>query len=166
MMLCVLLVEHLREALSLPRSLALLPDALSAIAAIVVIVAGTRTRFRDVDGKYVVVFGLLLMHIAAGAIANHLTPGVLVNGLRIYLKGLPFFFLPLVLAIDERSLRRQLILVALISLVQFPIAWHQRQTTAGRRQPVGRPDGRERWESRPSCRYSCAPPPRWRWRCT
>src|SRR5688572_14908445 len=94
MVCCVLIVEYLRSIWSLPRVFALLPDMLAVVAAIIVIVAGTRSRFRNVDGKYVIVFALLLVHIVAGAIANHLAPGVLVNGLRIYAKSLPFFFLP------------------------------------------------------------------------
>jgi hypothetical protein len=111
----------------LPRAVGWLPEIVSLLAAIVVIVRGIQTRFQDVDAKYLIVFGFMALHILAGVVLNQMSAGVLFSGMRIYLKSLPFFFLPLVVKLEDRDLKLQLLLIAGISLIQFPIAWGQQQ---------------------------------------
>ncbi|MCI0628872.1 MAG: hypothetical protein L0387_45715 [Acidobacteria bacterium] len=132
MILSVLLAEYLTDHFSLPRPIAWLPESVSLFAALIVIVRGIQNRFKDVDARYLIVFGLLLLHITAGVILNHLSPGVVFAGIRTYLKSLPFFFLPLVARVEDRDLKRQLLLIAGICLIQLPIAWDQRMATEAR----------------------------------
>ena len=61
-----------------------------------------------------------------------MSPGVLFSGFRIYLKSLPFFFLPLVVKLEDRELKWQLLLIAAICIIQLPIAWDQRMATVAR----------------------------------
>jgi hypothetical protein len=127
MILSVLLGEYLTKEFSLPRYVAWLPEMVSLCAGLIVIVRGIQSRFRDVDAKYFIVFGIMALHILAGVVLNQMSPGVVFSGIRIYLKSLPFFFLPLVVKFEDRDLKWQLLLVAGISLIQFPIAWDQQQ---------------------------------------
>src|SRR5690606_7227058 len=92
----------------LPKPLAYLPE-LTGVAAIVLVVAlGVQTRFRFVRPTYWIVFGLLLLTAAAGAIANNVEAGVRFAGLRNYLRALPWFFIPAVYLFGDRILRQQL----------------------------------------------------------
>ena len=119
----------------LPKPLAYLPE-LTGVAAIVLVVAlGVQTRFRFVRPTYWIVFGLLLLTAAAGAIANNVEPGVLFAGLRNYLRALPWFFIPAVYLFGDRNLRQQLRWLLVICLIQVPIAIEQRiQTALGHRR--------------------------------
>jgi hypothetical protein len=99
----------------------------SLLAGLIVIVRGIQQRFHGVDAKYFIVFGIVLLHIVAGVVLNQMSAGVLFSGIRIYLKSLPFFFLPLVVNVEDRDLKWQFLLIGGISLFQFPIAWHQQQ---------------------------------------
>ena len=92
------------------------------------------SAFRDVDAKYFIVFGIMLLHIVAGVILNQMSPGVLFSGIRIYLKSLPFFFLPLVVKFEDRDLKWQLLLIAAICLIQLP---DRVGSTNGDRRPRG-----------------------------
>jgi hypothetical protein len=127
MIVSVLLGEYLTQEFSLPRYIAWLPEMVSLLAGLIVIVRGIQTRFRDVDAKYFIVFGIMALHIVAGVILNQMSAGVVFSGIRIYLKSLPFFFLPLVVKFEDQDLKWQLLLIAGICLVQFPIAWNQQQ---------------------------------------
>lgn len=115
-----------------PQVLVYLPEIFGVIAAIVVIVAGTRRRFRYVRPVYWLIFGAFVVVIVCGAIGNRLEPGPIFAGLRIYLRALPFFFLPAVLNIEVRQLRVQLLILLALSLLQLPIAAEQRWTTWAR----------------------------------
>lgn len=130
--LIVLLSEYLQKKLGLPRQVIWLPEIASMIAVAIVVSRLAATRFRDVDARYLIVFGLLLVHVILGILLNHLEPGVIFSGVRIYLKALPFFFLPIVLAFKERDLKLQLLLIGAVCLIQFPIAWDQRMAVAFR----------------------------------
>ena len=132
MIVSVLLGQYLTEKYSLPRPVAWLPEMVSLLAAFIVIVRGIQQRFKDVDAKYFIVFGIMAMHILAGVILNQMSPGVVFSGIRIYLKSLPFFFLPLVVKFEDRDLKWQFLLIAAICLIQFPIAWDQRMATVAR----------------------------------
>src|SRR5688572_3499244 len=132
MIASVMLAEYLTQEFSLPQPVAWLPEMVSLLAAVIVIVRGIQHRFQDVDAKYFIVFGIMLLHIVAGVILNQMSPGVLFSGIRIYLKSLPFFFLPLVVKIEDRDLKWQLLLIAAICLIQLPIAWDQRMATVAR----------------------------------
>ena len=132
MIVSVLLGEYLTQEFSLPKPVAWIPEMVSLLAGVIVVVRGIQQRFRDVDARYLIVFAIVLLHIVAGVILNQMSPGVLFSGIRIYLKSLPFFFLPLVMKVEDRDLKWQLFLIAAICLIQLPIAWDQRMATVAR----------------------------------
>lgn len=129
MLLAATLNDYLVRSFGLPRELLLIPEILSGIALIIVTVRLPKNRFQDIDPRYLAVFGLLLLHLVSSAIINHIPPGVAVSAARIYLKAIPFFFIPLLLPMTEKNLKWQLLAVAAVCLIQFPIAFQQRSTS-------------------------------------
>ena len=132
MILSVTLAEYLTQEFSLPQPVAWLPEMVSLLAGLIVVVQGIQQRFRDVDARYFIVFGIMSFLIVAGVVLNQMSAGVVFSGIRIYLKSLPFFLLPLVVKIEDRDLKWQLLLIAAICLIQLPIAWDQRMATVAR----------------------------------
>src|ERR1700722_3214955 len=110
----------------LPAPVKFLPDMLSVIFAVYVIGAGVRTKFQAVPVKYLLVFGALSVIIICGILANNVAAGPIVAGMRYYLRGIPFFFLPAVMAVPEWKLRRYLYFVLGISFLQVPFAIYER----------------------------------------
>lgn len=102
------------------------PELLSLVALVYVMVAGVQSRFRFVPPLYWLVFGGLLLVLVCGAFVNQLQPGPMFAGLRIYLRALPFFLLPAVLLITPRQLQKQLYVLLAMALIQLPLAWSQR----------------------------------------
>jgi hypothetical protein len=112
----------------LPRLAKLAPEAVSGVVLVIVIALGARDRFRNVRPAYWLVFASAALSLAFGAMANAVDPGPLVSALRNYARAVPLFFLPAVYLFGDRQLRTQLLLILLLCMPQFPLAWQQRQT--------------------------------------
>jgi hypothetical protein len=110
----------------IPHGFLLAPETLSALALPFVIARLTRNRLREVDPRYLAIFIMLISHLTAGFLMNAVPPGVVVSGIRVYLKVMPFFLIPLLWPQTVRQLHVQLTLLTLISLIQLPIAYKQR----------------------------------------
>ncbi len=110
----------------LPQLAKLLPEVLSVIAAVYLIVAGVGQRFRFVPVKYWLVFGLMMIWIVCGILVNAVGTGPIVPGARIYLRVLPFFLLPAVIDFQDDQIRQQIRLILALSLIQVPVAIAQR----------------------------------------
>jgi len=70
------------------------------------------------------------VHIACGIFVNQVGTGVVFAGIRMYLKYIPFFFVPLVFRFTDKELITQIKLVAGLTLLQLQIALYQRIKTA------------------------------------
>lgn len=121
----------------LPSTAKLLPELLSGVAALIVILLGVKSGFRDVRPVYWGLFLAAALVFACGAIANSLDPGPIVAGMRTYLRAIPFFLLPLVYRFSEGQIRTQLRLLLLVCLVQFPLALEQRLHSLSRNNTSG-----------------------------
>jgi len=111
-----------------PSVVKFLPDLVSAMTMIYVIVAGTQQRFRNVSMKYWLIFSALIVTIASGAMVNQEAVGPIVNGMRYYLRAMPLFLLPAVVNFRERDLQGYLKMLLVLSLLQVPISSYQRWT--------------------------------------
>ena len=125
----VLSFEFLSKLGWLPRILVYSPEVLAVVAAVLVIVAGIRSRFKYVPPIYWLVFGCLALIAICGVLANSVGSGPIFAGLRIYIRALPFFFLPAVLDLKERQLQVQLFILVAFGLLQLPTALMQRSAT-------------------------------------
>jgi hypothetical protein len=131
---CVTLSDFLIQQLSLPPIARFLPEILSGLVILYIVVAGTRDRFRLVAPKYWLFFGAMALVMLCGIIINNPGAGPLISGMRLYLRAAPLFFLPAVLPMTEEQLKRQLKLLLTLAFVQLPVAVYQRwvQMSAGR----------------------------------
>ncbi len=121
--------DRFREWKVLPGGMSNLFELIGAIALVYVIVAGVRSRFKLVHPAYWVAFGVLVMVMFCGVIVNAVDSWPIIAGLRIYLRALPWFFIPMVYRYSDDELRKQLRLLLAISLIQVPIAIRQRINT-------------------------------------
>jgi len=128
----VLSFEFLADLKWLPQLFKFFPEFFAIVAAVLIIVAGVRSRFQYVRSVYWLLFGAFLLIVICGAVVNRLEPGPIFAGLRIYLRALPFFFLPAVLELKENQLRVQLLLLLAFCLLQIPLAAAQRMATMAR----------------------------------
>lgn len=107
----------------------LISEILSAIAAAVVLVLGIRQRFIGFNPVYWLLLGFIFLNMLFGIVVNLVEPGPIVAGFRLYLKAIPFFFIPAVYAFSHDQIRLQIALVLASSFVQLPIAYYQRLNT-------------------------------------
>ncbi len=120
--------SYLADLHTLPKFARFLPEVLSGLIGIRVILNGMGQRFRDVAPKYWLLFASITAMIFCGIIANGVGAGPQIGGLRYYLRALPLFFLPAVVTFTEAQLRQQLSVLLAISLLQMPLAGYQRLT--------------------------------------
>ena len=110
----------------IPQKMFLIPEAFSGVAMILAILLGISNKRFNMSMKYVIFLLWFLLAITAGLIINKVDPLVTVSGLRIYLKSLPFFLLPMVYDFSEKQVRWQLFFLAALCLTQIPITIYQR----------------------------------------
>lgn len=110
------------------RKLTLLPEILSIIAAVLVVVRATLTKRIYVHAKYIILFGVLVALVISSAIVNEISAGTIIVGMRIYFKYLPFFLVPAVFDFSEDEMRAQLKILLVFSLLQFPLTVYQRMS--------------------------------------
>src|SRR5262245_7462501 len=127
--LSVTAVDYMTQIGLLPKYAKLLPDAMSAVAMLVVLFYGARNRFGLVRPAYWFVFCAMGATILCGVVANSVDAGPLISGMRRYLKAIPFFFLPIVYAFTDKQIRTQLVFLAALCMPQIPISFSQRSKT-------------------------------------
>jgi hypothetical protein len=102
------------------------PEVLSIVITVMVVLEGLRRGFRLVAVKYWVAFGLALFIIVCGALTNSSGPGPIVAGMRSYLRAIPLFLVPAVFQFSDKQLATQIKLILFIGLLQAPVACYQR----------------------------------------
>src|SRR5690349_18321834 len=80
----------------LPGIARYLPEVISAVILVIVVVLGVTNRFKYVRPAYWLVFMAVLLVMVCGAITNGLETGPMFAGMRSYLRPIPLFFLPAV----------------------------------------------------------------------
>jgi hypothetical protein len=108
-----------------------LAELTGVAAAAVVIFVGARTGFKNVRPAYWLVFGFIIFTVVAGAIMNRVDSGPIFAGIRSYLRAIPWFLLPAVIAFSDSQLRTQLRLLIAIAAIQLPFAVQQTLTAVG-----------------------------------
>ena len=108
----ILVVEYLIESRHwLHPYMILMPEVLSAIAMLVVllrIMGGARAYF---DWRYGMFIAALLFTIVVGYMIQDVPDGAMLAGARSYFKFLPFFLLPAVHRFTPKQLHTQLMVV-------------------------------------------------------
>lgn len=127
LLLAVFSVEYLiSERGLLNPYMVLLPELLSALAMLFVLVrmmAGVRLAL---DWSYVTFLALLAFIMLFGFVFQDMPTGPVVAGLRAHLMFIPFFLLPAVYPFSDRELKTQFGVLMALLLLQAPIAAYQR----------------------------------------
>ncbi len=110
----------------IPRQVTWLPELLSIGAFIAVVFVVTKKKDVEIGLGYWIIFAFMTLHLTSGVVLNEVSSPVLISGLRTYLKYIPFFFIPVVFAFSGGDIKKQLNLLLILTLVQFPIAIYQR----------------------------------------
>jgi hypothetical protein len=126
MIIVVVLGEFLVTSLGLPRVFKLAPELLSLVATFTVVFAGVGSRFRFVSPKYWLAFAFIVIVMLSGILLNHVGTGPTIAGMRMYLRAIPFFFIPAVYIFSDAQVKQQLKLLFMLALVQIPVAAYQR----------------------------------------
>ena len=126
LLLQILVVEYLITRGWLHPYLVLVPEGLSAIAMLVVLLRMMGGARIDFDLRYGLFIVALLFTLIAGYMIQDVPDGAMLAGARSYLKFLPFFLLPAVHRFTPKQLQAQLLLVLVLALVQMPLAFYQR----------------------------------------
>ena len=136
----ILVVEYLVERRQLLSPyFVLIPELLSGIVMIIVLLRlmnGTRV---NLDWRYGVFIAVLLFTIAFGWAVQDVPTGAMLAGSRAYFKFLPFFLLPAVHQFTKKQLRVQLGLLFVLALLQTPLAFYQRFIEFGNDMHTGDP---------------------------
>lgn len=109
-----------------PGSMKFMPELVSAIAVLCVLLAGVRQRFQYVSARYWLAFVLIGITLLGGIAVNSLGTGPIIAAMRLYLRAVPFFFIPAVFQFTERQLKQQMGLLLALTLLQVPLAGYQR----------------------------------------
>lgn len=109
-----------------PRQASWLPEILSALTLAVVVLRGAYEKRLMITPKYLALFGFAALAFTSSLVINDVMPGTIFIGARTYLKFLPFFLLPVVYEYSEEQLRRQLVFLMFLGLLQLPFASLQR----------------------------------------
>jgi hypothetical protein len=127
MLIAVFTAEYLVRARGLLHPyMVLLPELLSAIAMVVVLVRMTAGARIALDSRYVLFLGVLAVVMVSGFLLQDVPPGAAVAGIRSHLKFVPFFLLPAVYRFTPEQLGTQLKVLICILLLQTPLADNQR----------------------------------------
>ena len=126
LMCVVTMSDFIVGLLDLPAFLRFLPDIMSGVVIVYVVVVGTRNHFRMLAPKYWLLFGALAVVMLCGIINSGTGSGPIITGMRFYLRAVPMFFLAAVVPFDESALKRQLKWLLAVAFIQLPVAGYQR----------------------------------------
>ncbi|MFO1378443.1 MAG: hypothetical protein U1F14_15715 [Steroidobacteraceae bacterium] len=117
---------YLKKIGYLPDAAPFLLEVFSMAALVLVVARGVQSGFRYVRPAYWLIFCAVGLSLVCGVLANGVQPGPIVSGLRYYFRAIPFFLLPAVYQFSEKQIAGQLKFMAVIALLQLPIAVSQR----------------------------------------
>ena len=124
LIICIFLSEWNLEVL--PRVVKLVPEIMFLVAAIIVLAYFVKNRVLAIQAKYVFIMIFTFMLIVIGIIINKVDPGVVINGVRNFLKFVPIFLLPAVYAFTEDEIKNQFKFIFILIIIQIPLAIYQR----------------------------------------
>lgn len=108
------------------RVLGYIPEGLSGLVFLFVLMRISLYRVMALGTKYVLLGIFALAHIVAGLIINGVDPGTILFGMRPYMKWIPIILLPMAYRFSDEEIMGQLKLILYLSLIQFPVSFFQR----------------------------------------
>ena len=115
-----------RKLAVIPRGVSWLPDILSILLLVLVLMFMVFYKRVNLPKIYIVLFSCYTAHIVMGFVFNLVPAGAVIAGVRSYLRWAPFFFLASVVPVTAGAMRWQLALLFGFGVLQVPIAVYQR----------------------------------------
>ncbi|MEW6428837.1 MAG: hypothetical protein AB1568_12480 [Thermodesulfobacteriota bacterium] len=109
-----------------PRYVTWFPELAALVILPYVIFTAVRKRAFHSHAKYLCCIFAFLLAIFLGFVANGVGSGVMFSGMRIYLRYIPFFLLPAVWDVTEKELKRLLLFIFGLMILQLPVVLYQR----------------------------------------
>jgi len=127
---CLFSIEALSVQLELlPNETTYFTELASVIAIIAIAASLAKRRRMDIDGLTATILCFLLVTLIASTVINAVSPSVVIAGMRLHFKFLPFFVLPLVFEFSPKQIRQQMYLLLVLTVLQTPVALYQRFIT-------------------------------------
>ena len=127
MVICIFCIDWLADKLGLlPHVFTYYAEGFASFLMFAAALIFSQRQKFDIDPKIAVLVSFIILAFLASAISNNVSSGVLIGGVRIHLKFLPFLILPLVYQFTDTQIRQQFIFVLTLSLIQVPVAFYQK----------------------------------------
>ena len=110
----------------IPQKMFLMPEGMAAAAMIVVVIVGLVGKKIYMAPKYAIFLIWMILAVTSGLVINQVDSLVAISGVRIYLKSLPFFLLPLVYSFSDKQIKTQLFVILALCFTQLPLTIYQR----------------------------------------
>jgi hypothetical protein len=120
------LAEFLSTSTKGPGILKLIPEMLSVLVTIGVMLHGVRRGFGLIPARYWTIFGVMTIIIVCGILTNGEGAGPIFAGARYYLRAIPLFILPAVYPFTDKQLKQQMQVLLGVGILQVPLACYQR----------------------------------------
>lgn len=118
----VFCLPYLGKLELVPRLATLFPEILAGVMLVLVVGRAAAQRSLMMDARYAILFIVLALTIALGAVLNTVSAGVLVAGIRNYFKFFPLFLVPAVYYFSTTQMLRQLTVLLAFCLLQLPMS--------------------------------------------
>ncbi len=122
----VFISDFTQQGLVIPKAIRLLPEVVSLLGTFAVVGLVSKNKMLSLSTKYWIFFLIFAVHLLNGIVINDTPTGAIVAGLRVYLKYIPFFVLPLVYEFSEDQIQRQMKVLLTLLVFQLPIALMQK----------------------------------------
>lgn len=109
----------------LPRSFTWIPEFTAILLCFYIMYKSIKNRIY-INVKYFIILFFFVFSVLLGFVLNYVESGVIISGLRIYLRYIPFFLLLAVFKMSEEKFLRLLKFIFLLACIQFPVVLYQR----------------------------------------
>lgn len=110
-----------------PKQIAYMVDGLIAIISVVVVMRIiVRKSWKLIPAKYLIILSAFAYSSISGLILNDVSGDIAVAGLRMFFRYVPVFLLPFTFDYDDKDLKRHMLAVCVLMLLQIPVTIYQR----------------------------------------
>lgn len=105
----------------LSKVIAFLPDVIAGALALLVVLRISQRNPVIVAPKYIFIGVTFILTIIVGFLLNDMKANTIVLGIRDYLRFIPIFLVPAVFTFSEREIKKVLLFILSLSLLQTPV---------------------------------------------
>jgi len=123
----------------IPHAFTLIPDVIAVVIAVLIIGRALVLKKWEQPKKYLWLVLAMVLTMTVGLVAQNVSPGVVVAGIRSYFKYLPLLFLPAIYCFSRKDLNLLIGVFLFFACIQVPLAFYQRFVQFAERMHTGDP---------------------------